>query len=138
MVFYDGEKLCVQLARGKNYKKILELASIYGGEYLADVAIYVFPPIKKIAWALQEAGYSFDGSAEMFLQRRKEYKIPETLYPFQKEGVEKMLSMNHPCRIPFGHPCGFRQSTHGEPSRSPREYAASSALSARRHRSSRG
>lgn len=94
MVFYDGEKLCVQLARGKNYKKILELANIYGGEYLADVAIYVFPPIKKIAWALQEADYSFDGSAEMFLQRRKEYKIPETLFPFQKEGVEKMLSMN--------------------------------------------
>src|SRR5574344_1473553 len=93
-VFFDGEKLCVQLARGKDYKKVLKLAEQYNGEYIASVGIYVFPPIKKIAWALEEAGYPFDKSAEMFLQKKKEIEIPETLFPFQKEGVKQMLEMN--------------------------------------------
>jgi SNF2 family DNA or RNA helicase len=93
MVFYDGEKLCVQLAKTKNYKKVLELAEKYNGEYLFDVGIYVFPPIKKIAWALEDAGYNFDESAKMFLVRKHEIKIPETLFPFQKEGVQRMLDM---------------------------------------------
>ena len=52
-VFFDGEKLCVQLARGKDYKKVLKLAEQYDSEYIASVGIYVFPPIKKIAcWNL--------------------------------------------------------------------------------------
>lgn len=93
-VFFDGEKLCVQLVRGKDYKKVLELAKQYDSEYIASVGIYVFPPIKKIAWALEEAGYPFDKSAEMFLQKKKEIEIPETLFPFQKEGVKQMLEMN--------------------------------------------
>ena len=93
-VFFDGEKLCVQLARGKDYKKVLKLAEQYDSEYIASVGIYVFPPIKKIAWALEEAGYPFDKSAEMFLQKKKEIEIPETLFPFQKEGVKQMLEMN--------------------------------------------
>ena len=76
-VFFDGEKLCVQLARGKDYKKVLKLAEQYDSEYIASVGIYVFPPIKKIAWALEEAGYPFDKSAEMFLQKKKEIEIPE-------------------------------------------------------------
>ena len=93
-VFFDGEKLCVQLARGKDYKVVLRLAEQYKSEYLPEVGIYVFPPIKKIAWALEEAGYPFDKSAEMFLQKKKEIEIPETLFPFQKEGVKQMLEMN--------------------------------------------
>lgn len=93
-VFFDGEKLCVQLSRGKDYKKVLKLAEQYESEYLSEVGIYVFPPIKKIAWALEEAGYPFDKSAEMFLQKKKEIEIPETLFPFQKEGVKQMLEMN--------------------------------------------
>lgn len=93
-VFFDGEKLCVQLARGKDYKKVLELAKDYDSEYIASVGIYVFPPIKKIAWALEEAGYPFDKSAEMFIKNKKEIKIPETLFSFQKEGVKQMLEMN--------------------------------------------
>ena len=93
-VFFDGEKLCVQLSRGKDYKKVLKLAEQYDSEYIASVGIYVFPPIKKIAWALEEAGYPFDKSAEMFLQKKKEIEIPETLFPFQKEGVKQMLEMN--------------------------------------------
>ena len=98
-VFFDGEKLCVQLARGKDYRKVLELAEKYESEYLQEVGIFVFPPIKNIAKVLYEAGYAFDKSAEMFLQKFNkkpvpEIQVPETLYEFQKEGVKKMLSMN--------------------------------------------
>lgn len=92
-VFFDGEKLCVQLARGKDYKAVLRLAEQYESEYLPEVGIYVLPPTKKVAQALFEAGYPFDKSAEMFLQKRKEPEIPETLFEFQKEGVKKMLQM---------------------------------------------
>lgn len=92
-VFFDGEKLCVQLTRGKDYKKVLELVKQYDGEYLSNVGIYVFPPIKKIARTLFELGYPFDKSAEIFLQK-KNLDIPEELYEFQKEGVKKMLSMD--------------------------------------------
>ena len=93
MVFFDGEKLCVQLTKGKNYKKILELAKDYEFEYLPDAGIFVFPPTKKIARILSELNYPFDESAKIFLQK-KEIVIPETLFDFQKEGVKKMLSMN--------------------------------------------
>lgn len=92
-VFFDGEKLCVQLARGKDYKAVLRLAEQYESEYLPEVGIYVLPPTKKVAQALFEAGYPFDKSAEMFLQKRKEPEIPEALFEFQKEGVKKMLQM---------------------------------------------
>lgn len=93
MVFFDGEKLCVQLTKGKNYKKILELAKDYEFEYLPDAGIFVFPPTKKVARILSELNYPFDESAKIFLQK-KEIVIPETLFDFQKEGVKKMLSMN--------------------------------------------
>lgn len=108
MVFFDGEKLCVQLSRGKNYKKLLELAKNYDFEYLSEVGIFVFPATKKIARTLQELNYPFDKSAEIFLVNQKK-KTPDSesensdfksidgkdeLYPFQKEGVKKMLSMD--------------------------------------------
>ena len=69
-VFYDGEKLCVQLCRGKNYKQVLELAKLYDSEYIPEVNIFVFPPIKKIAIALHEIGYPFDDSARIFLKEK--------------------------------------------------------------------
>lgn len=99
MVFFDGEKLCVQLSRGKNYKKILELAKNYNSEYLSDVGIFVFPPTKKIARILSDLNYPFDESAKIFLTKKPELEFKSIdgkyeLYPFQKEGVEKMLSMN--------------------------------------------
>lgn len=94
-VFFDGEKLCVQLSKVKNYKKVLELAKKYDSEYLNEAGIYIFPPIKRIAQALNEAGYAFDDSAKMFIENKKEkMEIPDQLYPFQKEGVKKMLSMD--------------------------------------------
>jgi SWI/SNF-related matrix-associated actin-dependent regulator 1 of chromatin subfamily A len=93
VVFFDGEKLCVQLSRGKDYKKILELAKNYDTEYISEVGIFVFPATKKIARILHDLNYPFDDSAKIFLQN-KENKIPEELFDFQKEGVKKMLSMD--------------------------------------------
>ena len=107
-VFYDGEKLCVQLCRGKNYKQVLELAKLYDGEYIPEVNIFVFPPIKKIAIALREIGYPFDDSARIFLKEKSINEIKTTddlnldfksidrtkeLYPFQKDGVKTMLHL---------------------------------------------
>ena len=105
-VFFDGEKLCVQLSKGKNYKRILELAGEYESEYLPEVAIYVFPPIKRIAKELFELGYTFDKSAQIFLTNKEKpaneinnnqliYKSidgKKELYPFQKEGIERMIN----------------------------------------------
>lgn len=107
-VFYDGEKLCVQLCRGKNYKQVLELAKRYDSEYIPEVNIFVFPPIKKIAIALREIGYPFDNSARIFLKEKSINEIKTTndldldfksidgtkeLYPFQKDGVKTMLHL---------------------------------------------
>lgn len=107
MVFYDGEKICVQLTKGKNYKKVLQLAENYDSEYLPDVGIYIFPPIKRIARTLFELGYPFDNSAKIFLTTKKHNEEKQSivknyfsvdgeheLFQFQKEGVEKMLAMN--------------------------------------------
>lgn len=45
-VLYDGEKICVKLSRNKDYKKVLELAGKYESEYLPEVGVFIFPPIK--------------------------------------------------------------------------------------------
>lgn len=107
MVIYDGERLCVQLTKGKDFRVVLEIAkeSEYS-EYLSNVGIYCLPPTRRNALKLFEAGYPFDESAKIFLnkkiQHEKEtcikneenstYKIPDGLYPFQKEGVKQLLS----------------------------------------------
>ena len=98
-VFFDGEKLCVQLTKGKNYKTVLELAKEYESEYLPAAAIYVFPPIKKIVKVLSEAGYPLDKSAEIFLSKKEDDRFKsldgkKELYPFQKQGVKTMLRLN--------------------------------------------
>jgi SWI/SNF-related matrix-associated actin-dependent regulator 1 of chromatin subfamily A len=104
MVIFDGERLCVQLTRSKDYKVVLELAkqSEYS-EYLQDIGVYCLPPTRKNARTLFNAGYPFDDSAKIFLNVHKEvseklpnkdYEILDKLFPFQKEGVLKMLSMN--------------------------------------------
>ena len=102
MVIYDGERLCVQLTRGKDFRVVLDIAkeSEYS-EYLSNVNIFCLPPTRRNALKLFEAGYPFDESAKIFLKDKikkevKEidcsYKIPESLYPFQKEGVKQLLS----------------------------------------------
>lgn len=108
MVIYDGERLCVQLTRGKNYKVVLQLAkeSEYS-EYLQDIGVYCLPPTKKNARTLFNAGYPFDDSAKIFLSEKpKKEKIEDCkfdfksidkkyeLFPFQKDGVKQMLSMS--------------------------------------------
>ncbi len=104
MVIFDGERLCVQLTRGKDYKVILQLAkeSEYS-EYLQDIGVYCLPPTRKNARTLFDAGYPFDDSAKIFLSEKpkKENNQDEIedvnfqkLFPFQKEGVKQMLSMS--------------------------------------------
>ena len=105
-VFYDGEFLCVQIVKYKNYKIVLDIAK--QSEYfnfISNENMFLLPPTKKNARLLNEAGYTFDESAKIFLNAHKEVskKLPnknydcellDKLYPFQKEGVLKMLSMN--------------------------------------------
>lgn len=98
-VFYDGEFLCVQLSRNVDYNVVLEIAkeSPYS-QYIPSVGIYCLPPTKRNARLLYEAGYPFDETAKPFVQtcedRRESVSspIPKELYPFQKEGVETLLS----------------------------------------------
>ena len=107
MVIYDGERICVQLCKGKNWKEVIKLAqeSEYS-EYLPTVGIYCLPPTKKIARTLKELNYPMDKSMNVFFsekiqheektccknQNNSTYNIPDSLYPFQKEGVEILLS----------------------------------------------
>lgn len=94
MVFYDGEFLNVQMSRGGRHKVVLELAeSSEKFEFLPNAGIFRLSPTKSNARALFKAGYAFDESAVIFLnEKRKKIDLPEELYPFQKEGVERMLS----------------------------------------------
>lgn len=104
MVFYDGERLNVQIAKGKA-DAVLAIAERYpnDSDYIASVGIYSLPATKNVARALHEAGYVFDKSADIFLKgikadsERNAYKrlgIPDDLFPFQKEGVRRMLGMS--------------------------------------------
>ena len=111
MVIFDGERLCVQLTRGKDYKVVLQLAkeSEYS-EYLQDIGVYCLPPTRKNARTLFNAGYPFDDSAKIFLSEKpkkenNQDKIEDEidfksidekyeLFPFQKDGVKQMLSMS--------------------------------------------
>jgi len=99
MVFYDGDFLCVQLTKGKDYKVVLELAKNSGNfEYLQDVGIFCLSPTRKNARILFENGYPFDESAKIFLKEKikriDDSNLPKELYPFQKEGVLRILSTN--------------------------------------------
>ena len=99
MVFYDGEFLCVQLTRTKNYKVVLELAEKSERfEYLKNANIICLSPTRRNARILFENNYPFDESAKIFLkEKQKRYELsdlPDELYPFQKEGVTRILSTN--------------------------------------------
>ena len=71
MVFYDGERLCVQLTKGKDFRVVLDIAkeSEYS-EYLSNVNIFCLPPTRRNALKLFEAGYPFDESAKIFLNKK--------------------------------------------------------------------
>lgn len=99
MVIFDGERLCVQLTKGKDFRVVVDLMrqSEYL-EYLSNVGIACLPPTRRNALRLFEAGYPFDESARIFLKDKSkkettcDYKIPENLYSFQKEGVRQLLA----------------------------------------------
>ena len=107
-VFFDGERLCVQLNKNIDYKVVLDIAKeAEYSEYLSDVGIYCLPPTRRNAKILYNAGYPFDKSAMHFLKVQKSKResaesehrdidddIPSSLYPFQKEGVRTLLSNN--------------------------------------------
>lgn len=100
-VFYDGEYFSVRLSKRRNYKIVLELAkkSSYS-EYIPSEGLYIISATKNNARELFEVGYSFDESARIFLQDKKQNKnieikdeLFEKLFNFQKEGVTRMLQM---------------------------------------------
>lgn len=100
-VWFDGERLCVQLNRNLDYKVVLRIAedSEYS-EYLQDVGIYCLPPTRKNARLLYDAGYRFDETAQPFLRANEKSRegktsdITDDLYPFQREGVNILLASN--------------------------------------------
>ena len=117
MIIYDGDLLCVQLVRNKNWKQVLELAKNSSRfDYLKNDNIICIPPSKRNVSKLVELGYAFDKSAIKFVERLKNEPVENKsveleskhieeinfksidneleLYPFQKEGVERMLKMN--------------------------------------------
>lgn len=117
MIIYDSDLLCVQLSRNKNWKQVLELAKNSSRfDYLKNECIVCIPPSRKNVSKLVELGFPFDESARKFIDRLNDEKInfvenkcenkqPEKinfksvdneleLFPFQKEGVERMLKMN--------------------------------------------
>ena len=98
MVFYDGEYLCVQMNRNLDYDVVLDLAKQADySQYISEAGIYCLPPTKRNARVLKDNGYTFDDSAKMFLTEKKADKPKydealASLYPFQREGVERILS----------------------------------------------
>ena len=71
MVFYDGEFLCVQMVKAKNYKVVLDIAKNSDRfEYLDKVGIFCLPPTKRNARTLFVGGYPFDESAKIFLKEK--------------------------------------------------------------------
>lgn len=91
MVIFDGEKLCVSLGVGMNWRGVLALAAQYGGEVYGESYV-AFPATKRVAREIAALGVWFDCSARCFLSDIKKIKLPGELYPFQTEGVRTMLS----------------------------------------------
>lgn len=101
MVIFDGERFIVSLSKGKNYKAVLKIGKENSEhfEYFPDINSVALSATKNIARKLFELGYPFDDGAKMFLTNRPEKDFKSInkkfeLYPFQKEGVERMLNMN--------------------------------------------
>lgn len=117
MIMYDGEFLCVKLSKGKDYKIVLECAkNSKNSQYLSDIGVYCISPTRRNVKMLYDAGYAFDDSAKIFLKNIDNVKLPkqvsaliettlsqsnqaflnlpDNLFPFQEEGVRRMLDMN--------------------------------------------
>ncbi len=91
MIFYDGQYLCAEINKG-NYDKLFNLAETLGyEEYIESPKILCFAPTRRIAKELQALGLTFDESAKIFLSPKESASMAK-LYPFQREGVQRMLS----------------------------------------------
>lgn len=91
MVFYDNGYLNVDI-NSRNYKKVLKVLNDTGcTDYLESLHILSVPATRKNAKVLNDIGLHFDESAKMFLEPKRPKDAFEGLYPFQKEGVERML-----------------------------------------------
>ena len=103
MVFYDAGCLNVEV-NGRNYRKISSSMESMGfTDYLKDINVLSVPATRKNARMLKDMGLYFDESAKIFLEP-KALKI-EGLYPFQNEGVQRMLSSDK--NILLSDECGL-------------------------------
>ncbi len=96
MVIYDGEFLCVKLARTRDYKVVLELAKNDDkAHYLSVSNVYCLSPSLRTLQILQENKYNLDESCNDLFRANpepKKQKLESKLYPFQEQGVARMLS----------------------------------------------
>lgn len=88
MVRYFNNRFIIKIYNNKEFEKLSQSSIDF--ELIANTA-YI-PSTKRNARTLQELGYEFSKTAQIFLP--KTYNLPEELYPYQKEGVEKALNMN--------------------------------------------
>ena len=85
MVKYFNKKFIIKISSNEQIKSL----SAIDFELIGNTA-YI-PSTKHNARFLASLGYDFDKSAEVFLP--KKYNLPDELFPYQKEGVEKALNM---------------------------------------------
>lgn len=87
MIKYFNKKFIIKIHFNKELTKLSEKHIDFE---LIRNTVYI-PSTKQNARLLYELGYEFDKSAQIFLP--KKYNLPDELYPYQKEGVEKALNM---------------------------------------------
>lgn len=132
MVIYDGDLLCIQLVRNKNWKQVLELAKNSSRfDYLKNEHIICIPPSRINVSKLVELGFVFDESAQKFVDRLKNESVEikpvkkvldeklnfksvneeDELFEFQKEGVTRMLNLKS--NILLGDDMGLGKTPQG-------------------------
>ena len=85
MIKYFNNRFLIKIHDNNELKRLSQIDL-----KLIGTTAYI-PSTKRNARFLQELGYEFDKSAQIFLP--KKYDLPDELYPYQKEGVEKALNM---------------------------------------------
>ncbi len=85
MIKYFNNRFLIKIHDNNEIKRLSQIDF-----KLIGTTAYI-PSTKRNARFLKELGYEFDKSAQIFLP--KKYDLPDELYPYQKEGVEKALNM---------------------------------------------
>ena len=120
-IIWDGEKIVVDSTR-LSIEKLESLCSKYNGQRLPLSAFYEFPRNMKLVKELGSLdGIVMDSSfqklydavirsetkkAEVLNEKIIQYKIPETLYPFQKEAVVNMIESERNIMLASDPGCG--------------------------------